>query len=188
MATWKKFQLSNYSISERHGFKGLANCGIMKVGDFKSSFGENSFERMKELKMVETKNYVVNGKDIKVVRLSGTGKKFVKKSILGKLYKYNVRQLSHDLKLSDKYLSLSQPERNSWVHEGYMKEEYEKMGLSEERQEKENIETVDACYTNSEGNAVGVEIVTANYSSGKVQGKMNAMKHFSGGGIIDNVR
>lgn len=188
MATWKKFQIGNYSVSERNGFKGLANTGIMKVGDFRSAFGEKSLERMKDLKMVETKNYVVNGKDVKVVRLTGTGKKFVKKSIVGKLYKYNVRQLSHDLKLSEKYLSLSQQERNTWVHEGYMEEQYKKMGITDEMREQENIETVDACYTNSYGETVGVEIVTENYSSAKVQGKMNAMKHFNGGGIIDNVR
>lgn len=186
--TWKKFQTEYYSKSELNAFKGLANTGIIRLQDFKDAFSKQALERMKDLKMVETKSYVVDGKNEKVVRLTRTGKKFVKVRLVPKLYKYNVRQLSHDLKLSEKYCSLNQSERNTWTHEGMMKEQYKKMGITPERMEQENIKTIDACYMNSSGQMVGVEIVTSNYSAATLQGKMNALRHFSGGSIIDNVR
>lgn len=186
--TWAKFQVGNYTRSEVNAFSGLAKTGIILNSDFKAAFTDKTFERLKELKMIESKSYVVNGKDISVVRLTRTGKKFVKSAIVDKLYKYNVRQLSHDLKLSEKYISLSQAERDTWVHEGKMNEQYEKMGITPERMESENIKTIDACYINSDGETVGVEVVTENYSRETIQGKMNAMRQFSGGAVIINVR
>jgi len=186
--TWRKFQIGNYSNSEVNAYKGLANCGVIKTGDFKSGFSETSYNRMKDMKMIEDKKYMVNGKEVSVVRLTGTGKKFVKSAVCDKLYKYNTRQLSHDLKLSEKYMSLSQKERDTWIHEGKMDEQYKKMGITPEKMETENIKTIDACYENISGEMVGVEIVTGNYSGEVLQGKMNAMRHFSGGAVIDNVR
>lgn len=186
--TWSKFQVGNYSKSEVNGFRGLANTGVIKISEFKSGFSEKSFNRLKELKMVETKTYCVNGKDVTVVRLTRTGKKFVKSAMVDKLYKYNPRQLSHDLKLSEKYMSLSEVEKNSWVHEGKMSEQYEKMGIPKEKIESGEVQTIDGCYTNSAGEIVAVEVFTSNYSKEAVNGKMNAMKYFSGGGTIDRVK
>jgi len=186
--TWSKFQVGNYSQSEVNGFRGLANTGIIKVKEFKAAFTENSYERMKSMKMIESKSYVVNGKEITVVRLTRTGKKFVKSAMVDKLYKYNPRQLAHDIKLSDKYMSLSEKERSTWVHEGKMAEQYEKLGIPKEKIESGEIQTVDGCYTNSAGEIVAVEIVTSNYSADTVNGKMAAMHYFSGGGIIDKIR
>ncbi|HSW60468.1 MAG TPA: hypothetical protein VLJ60_06685 [bacterium] len=186
--TWSKFQVGNYSQSEVNGFRGLANTGIIKLLDFRNAFTEKSYEKMKSLKMIENKTYSVNGKDVTVVRLTRTGKKFVKSAMVDKLYKYNPRQLAHDLKLSDKYMSLSQAERNTWIHEGKMSEQYEKMGIPKEKIESGEIQTIDGCYTNSSGEIVAVEIVTSNYSAETVNGKMAAVQYFSGGGIIDRIR
>ncbi|HPM47505.1 MAG TPA: hypothetical protein PL056_10600 [bacterium] len=186
--TWSKFQVGNYSQSEVNGFRGLANTGIIKLSDFKAAFTEKSYENMKSLKMIENKKYWVSGKETTVVRLTRTGKKFVKAAMVDKLYKYNPRQLTHDIKLSEKYISLSDKERSTWVHEGKMAEQYEKMGIPKEKIESGEIQTVDGCYTNSAGEVVAVEIVTSNYSTEKVNGKMAAVRYFSGGGIIDKVR
>ncbi|HPS30810.1 MAG TPA: hypothetical protein PLZ43_11180 [bacterium] len=186
--TWSKFQTCNYSRTELNAFKGLANTGIIRTAEFKSGFTEKAYEKMKELKMIETKSYTVNGKETSVVRLTCTGKKFVKSALVDKLYKYNVRQMSHDIKLSEKYMTLSQAERDTWVHEGKMNEQYEKMGIPKELIESGEVKTIDGCYMNSDGEMVGVEILTSNYSEETIQGKMSAIKHFSGGGIIDKVR
>lgn len=188
MTTWHKFQTSFYSRTELNSFKCLANVGVVRIGDFKNSFSPATFEKLQSLKMIETKNYVVDGREIQTVRLTRTGKKFVKKELCPTLYKYNPRQISHDLKLAEKYINLSQRERDTWIHEGGMKEQFVRMGIPEEKMQSGEIQTVDGCYQNSAGEWVAVEIITSNYAAEKVSGKMAAMRYFSGGGIVDNVR
>ena len=188
MTTWHKFQTAYYTKNELNSYKCLANVGVVKISDFKNSFSTATLEKLQSLKMIETKNYVVDGREITTVRLTRTGKKFVKKELCPTLYKYNPRQISHDIKLSEKYMSLTQRERDSWVHEGQMSEQFKKMGIPEEKIQSGEVQTVDGCYTNERGELVAVEIVTSNYSAEKVAGKMAAMRYFSGGGIIDNVR
>lgn len=188
MTTWRKFQTSFYTKNELNSFKCLANVGVVKIGDFQRNFSPGTFEKLQSLKMIETKNYIVDGREVKTVRLTGTGKKFVKKELCPTLYKYNPRQISHDLKLAEKYMNLTQRERDSWVHEGNMQEQFKKMGIPEEKIQSGEIQTVDGCYTNERGELVAVEIITSNYAAEKVTGKMAAMRYFSGGGIIDNVR
>ena len=69
-----------------------------------------------------------------------------------------------------------------------MSEQYEKMGIPKEKIESGEIQTIDGCYTNSAGEIVAVEVFTSNYSAEAVNGKMAAMRYFSGGGIIDRIR
>lgn len=186
--TWHKFQTSFYTRTELNSFKCLANVGIAKIGDFQRNFSPGTFEKLQSLKMIETKNYIIDGREVKTVRLTRTGKKFVKKELCPTLYKYNPRQISHDLKLSEKYLNLTQSERDTWIHEGSMKEQFEKMGIPEEKIQSGEVQTVDGCYQNSAGEWVAVEILTSNYPAEIVSGKMAAMRYFSGGGVIDKVR
>lgn len=185
---WSKFQVGNYSQSELNAFRALANTGIIRADNFLYSFNQNSCDRLKELKMIETRSFVVNGVEVCVIRLTGTGKKFVKSALVDKLYKYNMRQLSHDLCLSEKYMNLSQKERNTWIHEGKMEEQYERMGIPKEKIISGEIQTIDGCYTNFSGETVGVEVFTSNYSQDAIHGKMSALKLFSGGAIIDKVK
>ena len=188
MATWHKFQTSYYTKTELNSFKGLANVGVIKISDFQNSFLPGTFEKLRSLKMIETKNYITDGREITTVRLTRTGKKFVKKELCSTLYKYNPRQISHDLKLAEKYINLTQRERDTWIHEGAMSEHYKKIGIPVEKIQSGEVQTVDGCYQNSVGEWVAVEIVTSNYSAEKVAGKMAAIRYFSGGGIVDNVR
>lgn len=115
-----------------------------------------------------------------IFRLSEKGQKFTTKTIgVDRFYKSSSAR--HDLALSEKYLSLTAKEQDTWIIESEVRDIFNEL-LSNMRDDKrqeelwslyENnqISSIDACYTNSYGQNVGIEIITSSYSDAEIEAK-----------------
>lgn len=97
---------------------------------------------------------------------------------------YNAQSENHDLAIADKYLALSQYERDTWKNETELREDFENKleELRDQGQEElaktyeemyhdHTISMCDGAYTNSEGIEVYYEIITNNYGEAELMAK-----------------
>lgn len=117
---------------------------------------------------------------VEVYRLSEKGQKFITKN-LGTDRFYRSSSAAHDLTLSDKYLSLSPSEQDSWIIESQVRDMFSEMVSNlrdNERQdelwrlyENHQISCIDACYTDADGRLAGIEVTTSAYGEAEIAAK-----------------
>jgi hypothetical protein len=162
--------------------KALGRIGVIGYEHTKCfSGGYKKILDLKKMGLVEQISGYVSGRKNAVYILTDKGKNFVRNNY-GVDFKH-IKSIvpssfPHQLKLADVYFQKSHAERESWKSESTifreMKEKIKKGVLSEQK-----LDCPDACYTNSEGVYVAVEVITKNYRKGQIENKRSfAKKHF----------
>lgn len=165
-------RLKNVSYNLENNQIEIVRC-LAKTGTVLASELGSCYKELIEKKMLITKTIIDNYKYKKICYLSEVGKEYARKYIMHQtaLYKRNSNQLSHDIQLSKKYMSLSYEERRSWITESQMRKVFDKKGMHE-------ATTIDGCYVSTAGKMVGVEIITSAYKKDKVEAKLKTMEFF----------
>jgi hypothetical protein len=115
-----------------------------------------------------------------IYRLTSKGQKLMERELNIQSF-YRSSSAMHDLRLADKYLSLTTEEKDSWKTESEMRSMYEEIinSMSEssrfeeyqQMMEQHLISAIDASYINTDGVLVGVEITTSSYGNAEINSK-----------------
>lgn len=119
-------------------------------------------------------------KTVAVYKLSDKGKRFVTRN-LGVDRFYRSSSVKHDLALANIYLGLNTGEQQTWRTESHVRDQFietlANMRNDDRREElwdkyqNHQISAIDACYTTSDGQQVGVEITTSAYGDAEIAAK-----------------
>jgi hypothetical protein len=100
--------------------RGLGQVGVSTSEQLKTYLNLNT-DRLAKLEVsgyIKRENVIVRGRAKAVYTLDDGGKKFCKEQLgLQHLYKWNSRQLPHDLKLAEAYYSFPLDVRHTWRNE-----------------------------------------------------------------------
>lgn len=152
--------------------KGIAKTGLTSYYEARKTIGlsERRLKNLEKCQYISSKNVVINkgSKTIKVYYLDEKGKEYIKiNTTIDKVYRSNERQIQHDLKLSSIYYSLQRSERDTWTNENDLIEQYKLKNPN-----KKLSTMLDATYKTN-GQVVGVEVTTKNYTKNQIQQKFN---------------
>ncbi|MGL4912686.1 MAG: hypothetical protein ACRC3Y_09680 [Romboutsia sp.] len=101
--------------------------------------------------------------------LDKNGLEFIReRTDIDTLYRGNIYQLEHDLKLSQVYCQLDPTERQYWLNEGQIIDRWDKISNGAER-----ITGIDAVVM-APGGTIAIEVTTRNYGEQEIQEKIDA--------------
>jgi len=204
----KRNHINQIKSFDKIVFKALADVAILTKNDLRTFVSEKRFKTYVQGGYIKMLTVVANdGKTKDVYSLTPQGQRFAKKYMgLSNFYKSN--SLRHDIKLSEKYMNLSDEQRASWVREKDLMEmaqkEIDRLKNSDDRDEKvkgdklqenlnnKKISSVDGAYfvTIQETNQVVLhflEVTTTNYGEVEIAAK-EAFVTILGGTSFEEVK
>lgn len=114
-------------------------------------------------------------------KLTKAGHEFCRQK-LGMEYTYHAQSPTHDLRIAERYLSLSPEEQDTWQTETEIRDRLEQQIQAthdlnaEDSLRSGKLSAPDAVYRSQDGTEVAFEVVTSNYSMADIQAKIDAAK------------
>lgn len=180
----KKAYVSKITTKDSQMLKAFARTGYLSKDMLRNSLGvaERRIQAFLRDKLIKKGTFFnpKNRSTSEVYTLTKKGQKLITGRLgIDRFYKSS--SVAHDLGLSEKYLSLSKSEQESWIIESQIRDMFEEM-LSDmrydEHQEKlrdmfyeKKVSAIDACYTADNGQQVGIEITTSSYGDAEISAK-----------------
>jgi hypothetical protein len=124
-------------------------------------------QHIKSENIIDKGIYLIYGQMVRVYGLTEKAKRRMRSEFLIDIYKSDATQLEHDYVLAKIYLHLKLEEKESWVTETGLMERY-----------KECVKTTDGLYITSEGQKIGVEVVTDSYSADEIEQKKEFIRKY----------
>lgn len=179
----KKHYIVSYNSKDEKFFQALRCTGYLDHSRARQFLSENRLKNMGFEKIIEKCSYLNprTKKEEEVYRFTDKGKSFCQQEY-GLRNFYRSSSPEHDLKVADKYLSLSEQERQTWKTEGdnrdrwkeYMTELKEenivKWDELEQKYKNHEISMPDCSYT-SGGIEICYEVKTNNYGIEEIEAK-----------------
>lgn len=122
--------------------------------------------------IIKGRSHFIFTKYFNVYILSDYGKEYALRRYLLYPYIFRDRNIEHDYVLGRIYLSLSKKESKSWINEGTLIRRYP------------NTVVIDGMFTDAYDRAVGIEVITSNYSENDIFKKMDFIKKYCDKDII----
>ena len=168
---------------DRLAMTAVSRCGFctkQHLNNYIKDSRINSYERAGWLK----KETIVSNQDKKVTayKLTGEGKKVLEKNF-GVKQHYKEQSIVHDLKIADRYFSLSENERESWRTETQIRSEFTEKLQEIRSQDYDRYQQIledireglysmpDCAYTTETGIEIYFEATTSNYSQIELEAK-----------------
>lgn len=162
-------KIKKITTSDTRAFTALSKVGYLKPEHFKElHISDKRLNQYQKEGLLDNKTYY-NQREGKVETsyyLTSKGQKYVSQNLAIKTF-YHSNSASHDSKLADKYFSLTQEERDTWVSEVDLRLAYPELNPSQ------GYSPTDAQYTATTGTTTCVEVVTQNYSKEMIQQKID---------------
>ena len=162
--------------------KQLSRTGVSSSGQVLNytNLTKNRLNNLVISGYIEKNSVIVNGSMNEVYKLGKTGKLYVKNNLnIGQLYRSNLNQISHDLKLSESYFNLDKNVQETWQNEEVLIDRFKKkLGV------KRLHVCVDASVTIN-GQEIAIESIGRNYSEKDIAMKTQFInEHFGGRGFM----
>lgn len=156
---------------------------IARTGFYTDSFKNNLrisnvsvMKLMKKGLIVRNNPILLFGKFSYIYTLTDNGIDYVKNIFFVNPYKGRKHQIEHDYILGKIYSLIDDKEKNTWVTE------------TELMLKHPNEIVIDGLYTDNNGNKVGVEVLTSNYSKDVIKAKKLFIKNHCDKDIIIDMR
>lgn len=160
-------------VTKRDGesMKCMAHTKVISRSNIKEYFKVND----RRIDLLVKNNYIKENTAITkngmntYYTLDKKGLEFIKeRTDIDTLYRGNIHQLDHDLKLSQTYCQLDPTERQYWLNEGQIIDKWDKLSNGTER-----ITGIDAVVMAPSG-TIAIEVITKNYGEQEIQEKIDA--------------
>lgn len=184
----KSCYVKNLMNRDRLALTSVSKCGYVRSEQLKTHISQNRIDSYCKEKLV-TKEVFVNNKNesITAYKLTDKGKDTLEKNF-GVKDHYKAQSISHDVKISDRYHSITEKEQDSWKTEKELRNEFNDR-LAEIKQEDLDrydeiidqlrageISMPDCAYTSETGIEIIFEVVTNNYTIAELEAKENAVE------------
>ena len=158
---------------QREILRALGNIGVMRVNDTSRVFGYDNLSNLEKLKLINRSSFITAGKCENIIILSNKGKDYARRvlAMSDSLYKRSSYQVKHDLKLSCVYLGLKREERETWMNDAAVKDWLDNRNIT--------TSPIDGAYLDTNGELVGVEVITVSYSKKAIISKQSTLSHFT---------
>lgn len=173
---------------DRLAMTAVSRCGFCTKQHLNNHIKDSriqSYERAGWLK----KETIVSNQNIKTTayKLTGEGKKVLEKNF-GVKHHYKEQSVSHDLKIADKYFSLSDKERETWKTETEIRhlfnEKIEEIKQNEYNRYEEILADMkeglysmpDCSFTLETGVEIYFEVITSSYGQVELEAKERAIE------------
>ena len=169
-------------ITKRDGetMKCISHTGLITKANAQHYFNLNE----KRINLLEKNNYITvhnvyTRQGIQTIYTLGTnGYKFIKEeTTIDHTYKSNLRQVKHDIKLSQMYCQITPDERIGWKNENQIIHHWESMS------KVERVGCLDAIVT-IDNQIIGIEVITNNYGQEELAQKEEAAKALNVGKLV----
>lgn len=161
-------KIKKITSSDTKAFTALSKVGYLKQDYFKQlHISDKRLNQYQKEGLIDNKTYY-NQREGKVETsyyLTTKGQKYVSQNLDIKIF-YRSNSPAHDSKLADKYFSLTQEERESWLSEADLRLTYPDLTNGQ------GYSPTDAAYTTSDGTVTCIEVITQNYSEELIQLKI----------------
>lgn len=164
---------------DRLALTSMSKCGFVTREQLNNYIAKNRIDNYLKEKLIVKNTHVDNkNNSITAYKLTSKGKEVLTKNF-GVTNHYSARSINHDIKLSNRYFTLSEKEKESWKTEHDIRDlfnkklDYIKENNYDRYQEilNQKISMLDCCYTTEMGQEIYFEVITINYSAEDIQAK-----------------
>ncbi|HBH3653212.1 TPA: replication-relaxation family protein, partial [Clostridioides difficile] len=183
----KNYKYTNFYSRDVDAFKALARVGHMQEQHFKNfNITKTRLKNYTRDKLVEKVPFIQRGEKNGIAyKLTKEGRKLVEKEF--NIKPYSAQSAKHDLKIADKYCTLTQKEQDSVKTEteiryrmveeiGKLKEQdFKEADRWAEMWDNKQLSAPDMVYTTESGVEIAYEVITNNYGVEEIQAKENTI-------------
>lgn len=178
----KKY-IKNFYYRDQKALLAVSKCGYVSHTNLKNFVADSRIKNYcRDGYIIKETVTKPNGEVLEGYKLTKQGRDFVAKEYGFKDH-YHAQSLNHDLKLADKYLSLTEQERETWKTETQLRNEfeeklnqlykvdYERYNEIREQLEQGKISMTDCSYISEKGIEIAYEIITNSYGQQEIEAK-----------------
>lgn len=164
---------------DRLALTALSNCGFVTKTQLNNYIKDNRINSYIKEKLIVKSIHVDNkNNSVTAYKLTNKGKEVLTKNF-GVTNHYSARSISHDIKLSNRYFTLSEKEQATWRTESHIRdlfntkmEQIREQDLDRYREiTEQKISMPDCSYTLETGIEVYFEVITINYTQSDIEAK-----------------
>ena len=155
---------------DKQSLLSIARCAHVREEHLLKLITANRIKTFIEEKLIDKRKCYNPAHPFTSYTLTQKGKRFMKNNYNFKNFQH-CQSIEHDSVISDKYFELTEKERKSWRTETALKLILEKYSYLQK--EGKEYSATDAFYIAEDGEKIGFEVVTSNYTRAGIQAKKN---------------